>query len=258
MSKAIDTSFQGITGKFSHNIYATSKGRIRLAVLARDLAPLLAAAAGRQLKVLDIGAGLGQVNQWFAAAGHHVTHTDIAPEMVEQAAQVHRDAGLGDQYQYLCASLQTLPEVLGDQKYDLVICHAVLEWLHDPQAAIALLAGFLAKDGRLSLMFYNRDAKLFANTLYGNFDYVQNDLQVKKKVRLSPQQPIKPADMSQWLAAARLQVLAKTGVRCFHDYLREPKRDQDADALLELELKYNQQAPYQALGRYQHWLIGHQ
>lgn len=256
MSKTADTSFQGITSKFSKNIYATSKGRIRLAVLARDLKPLLEQPTTTPMRILDIGAGLGQVNHWFAAAGHQVMHTDIAAEMVAQAAQVHQQAGLGEQYQYLCAALQDLPTHLGEQKYDLVICHAVLEWLQDPQAAIAILKGFLSADGCLSLMFYNRDAKLFANTIYGNFDYVQNDLQVKKKVRLSPQQPIRPADMDAWLAAEQLQVLGKTGVRCFHDYLREPQRDQNADALLELELKYNREAPYQAMGRYQHWLIG--
>lgn len=255
MKKPTDTSFAGITDKFARNIYATSKGRLRLAVLARDLAPLLDKAAAKPMRVLDIGAGLGQVNVWFAERGCQVTHTDIAAEMVQGAQTVHAEAGLAENYRYICAELQELPKQLAGETFDLVICHAVLEWLHDPAAAIAVLKQFMAPGAVLSLMFYNRDAKLFANTIYGNFDYVQSQLQVKKRVRLSPQQPIAPADVTQWLADNQLQVVEKTGVRCFHDYLREPKKHQDAAELLELELKYSRQAPFQALGRYQHWLV---
>lgn len=35
-----DQSFDGLTDKFAKNIYATAKGKLRLAVLERDLAPL--------------------------------------------------------------------------------------------------------------------------------------------------------------------------------------------------------------------------
>lgn len=255
MRTPTDTSFANITDKFARNIYATSKGRLRLAILARDLAPYVEQAKTRPLRVLDVGAGLGQVNVWFAQQGCQVTHSDVAAEMVSAAKEAHSTAGLTHNYRYICAGLQDLPEQLQDETFDLVICHAVLEWLHDPAAAMAVLKQFMAPNALLSLMFYNRDAKLFANTIYGNFDYVQSELQVKKRVRLSPQQPIAPADVTRWLSDHQLDVIEKTGVRCFHDYLREPAKHQNLPELLELELKYSRQAPFQALGRYQHWLI---
>lgn len=250
-----DRSFNGMSDKFARNIYATAKGMIRLAVLQRDLQALIDSPT--QLKVLDIGAGLGQLSQAFAAAGHHVTHTDIAADMVQGAEQAHRAAGLQQQYRYLVASLQQLPQQLADEKFDLVLCHAVLEWLVEPAAALALCKQFMSAHGRLSLMFYNRDAKLLANVIYGNFDYVNDDLQVKKKVKLSPQQPLAPGQVAEWLTLIGLEPLQQTGVRCFHDYLRHRADQQRYDELLALELRFNQQAPFNQIGRYLHWLIRH-
>lgn len=250
-----DRSFSGMTDKFARNIYATNKGKLRLAVLQRDLQPLIE--QPKQLRVLDIGAGQGQLSQAFAAAGHHVTHTDIATEMISAAAQAHEQAGLQQHYRYLVASVQQLPEQLGGEQFDLVLCHAVLEWLIDPAAALALCKQFMTPQGQLSLMFYNRDAKLMANVIYGNFDYVNDDLQVKKKVKLSPQQPLDPRQVASWLQQLELQPTLQTGVRCFHDYLRNRSDQQRYDELLALELRYNQQPPFNQLGRYLHWLVSH-
>ncbi|CAB0150093.1 tRNA 5-carboxymethoxyuridine methyltransferase [Pseudidiomarina piscicola] len=255
MNKKTDQSFDGLTTKFAKNIYATGKGKLRLAVLERDLAALIH--TEKPLRILDVGGGTGQLSQKFAAQGHQVLHTDIAAPMVADARQQHQALGLAEHYRYLCAPLQELPHLLAEETFDVVLCHAVLEWLAEPQQALPILKQFMAAQGHLSLMFYNRDAKIMANMVYGNFDYVEADLKVKKRVRMSPQQPISLADMSLWLSQCDLQVMQKTGVRCFHDYLREPCEEQRFEQLLQLELRYNQTEPFASLGRYQHWQIRH-
>lgn len=250
-----DQSFAGIGKKFSRNIYETGKGKIRLAVLERDLQDLIQAET--PLEVLDVGAGLGQFSELFAAAGHQVTHTDIAADMVEAAQTRHHELQLDKHYQYCVAPLQELPQLLPQRQYDVVLCHAVLEWLADPEAAIRLLKSFLKPTGTLSLMFYNRDAKLLANIIYGNFDYVDAELEVKKKVRLSPQRPLSAVEVERWLKDLELDIVTRTGVRCFHDYLRNRDDQQRFDQLLALELKYNRQSPFNQIGRYLHWRIQH-
>ncbi len=250
-----DRSFAGMSDKFARNIYATAKGQIRLAVLQRDLQALIDSPI--KLKVLDIGAGLGQLSQAFAAVGHSITHTDIAADMVATAKLAHQAAGLQQHYRYHTASLQQLPELLAGETFDVVLCHAVLEWLVDPAAALALCKLFMGPHGQLSLMFYNRDAKLLANIIYGNFDYVNHDLKVKKKVKLSPQQPLEPTQVRQWLSELELKPIQQTGVRCFHDYLRNRADQQRYDELLRLELRFNQQPPFNQIGRYLHWLLTH-
>ncbi|MGM0481676.1 MAG: methyltransferase domain-containing protein [Pseudomonadota bacterium] len=244
--------FSGIGKKFARSIYGSSKGRLRMAVLERDLEPFV---KGNKRTVLDVGAGLGQVNDWFLAHGHHVIHTDLSADMVTEAQQRHQQQGLQRNAEYIVAPLADLPSQLPDRQFSLILCHAVLEWLEDGAKAIEQLSQLLKPGGYLSLMFYNRNALLMANAVYGNFDYIARDLKVKKTVRLSPQTPHDPQQVEAWLKDAGLTLVDKTGVRCFHDYLRNIDDQQRFDELLELELKYNKQSPFRQLGRYQHWLI---
>ena len=113
------------------------------------------------------------------------------------------------------------------------------------ELAIAQLRQLLEPGGMLSLMFYNKDAKRFANILFGNFDYVAADFQVKKKVSLNPQHPLTPDDVLRWCQAAGFKVIQKTGVRCFHDYLRDRGlQHSHFDQLLALELQCSSRAAW--------------
>ncbi len=250
-----DRNFDSIAAKFQQNIYQTSKGRLRQLVLQRDLAELALLATPSQ--VLDIGAGQGQLSLWLAAQGHQVHLTDVSAEMLAIAAQSAAEQGLTAKVSFSQQGLQQLAaEPALQQQYPLVLCHAVLEWLADPEQAIAQLTSLLAPGGILSLMFYNVDAKRLSNIIYGNFNYVLRDLSYKKKVSLSPQHPLNPVQVSHWCQQQGLLQLSKTGVRCFHDYLRDRSQQQTQfELLLETELRYNRLEPYASLGRYQHLLL---
>ncbi|MCG7555457.1 methyltransferase domain-containing protein [Pseudoalteromonas sp. Of11M-6] len=251
-----DRNFAELTHKFKNNIYGTNKGKIREAVLKRDLSAQvdwLTQSSGK--RILDVGGGQGQLALFLASLGHHVTVIDISEEMLELAKTRAHEAGLNDLLHFIHAPLQAL-DTLNLGQFDLVLCHAVLEWLVEQQSALMLLKSQLSETGLLSLMYFNHEAHLMANMVYGNFDYVQKGLKVKQKVGLSPNKPISETDMATWLDKAKLSVMQKTGVRCFHDYLRElSKADEDFDALLALELKYNRQEPYASLGRYTHLML---
>ncbi|WP_241973824.1 methyltransferase domain-containing protein [Aliidiomarina iranensis] len=252
----MDREFDVDVERFAKNIYETEKGRIREAVLSADLDFLYQPISGSSDSAptcLDVGAGLGQINRLFAEAGYQVTHTDIAAEMVSSAADFHNQLGLQGQYRYIHSSVQNLSQAIGDEKFDVVLCHAVLEWLADPFTALSLLIERVRPGGWLSLMFYNIDAKRMANMIYGNFDYVNAGLKVKKKVRFSPNNPLKPDDILARLGQYPVSLITHSGVRCFHDYMRKP--DHDAEQLLALELQYRKQSPYRQLGRYQHLLL---
>ncbi|MGX5914063.1 methyltransferase domain-containing protein [Aliidiomarina sp. Khilg15.8] len=248
-----DRSFSGDVARFQKNIYSTAKGAIREAVLQADLTPLLQ--SSRTLRVLDVGAGIGQVNQLFATQGHQVVHTDIASDMVDAAKELHNEAGLSDFYQYHSCSIQELTQQLPqNSRYDVILCHAVLEWLDDPQRALSTLDSLLAPGGTLSLMFYNRDAKTMANLIYGNFDYVNAGLKVKKKVRFSPQQPLTIEQVRNWSTQLGWELTTHSGVRCIHDYLRDISHQSRTD-LIDMELAYRRRDPFRLLGRYQHFLL---
>ncbi len=246
-----DRNFDSIAGKFQQNIYNTTKGRLRQLVLQRDLLEL-ALLSQPGCRVLDVGGGQGQLALWLAGLGHQVTLTDLSGEMLALAQQAATAQQLKVQIQQW--SLQQLAEQ--QQSAPLVLCHAVLEWLAEPAEAIRQLYQLVEPGGVLSLMFYNVDAKRFSNIVYGNFNYVLRDLAYKKKVSLSPQNPLDPRDVSDWCQQAGFIQLSKTGVRCFHDYLRDrTEQETEFDKLLEVELRYNRTEPYASLGRYQHLLL---
>ena len=258
MNKDTDRSFDGIAAKFQRNIYQSSKGQIRQQVLLRDLASLAMLQAPCQ--ILDVGAGQGQLSLALANMGHSVHLTDISAEMLAMAAETAAAQGLAvsGPAARLQFSKLSLAELSRDsqQQYPLVLCHAMLEWLAQPDAALRQLSQLVAPGGVLSLMYYNKDAKRLSNILYGNFDYVAADFKVKKKVSLSPQNPLEPLLVEQWYQQAGFSVISKTGVRCFHDYLQNRTMQQSHfSQLLELELKYNRQEPYASLGRYTHLLL---
>lgn len=252
MKQKTDRSFDGIAAKFQKNIYSSTKGKLRQLVLLRDLSTL--DILQQPAQVLDVGAGQGQLALALAAQGHRVHLTDISADMLQIARQEAQAQAL----QNVSFQQTGLAELAAShlQRYPLILCHAMLEWLAEPEQAIAQLKQLLAPGGILSLMFYNKDAKRFANILFGNFDYVTADFQVKKKVSLNPQQPLAPEDVLSWCQQHGFRLLQKTGVRCFHDYLRDRTLQQSHfQQLLALELQYNRTEPYASLGRYQHLLL---
>lgn len=245
-----DKSFQGLAEKFARNIYGTPKGRLRLKILRdRMLAEL--PLDDQPLQVLDAGGGLGQISAWLARKGHDVLLAEPAEEMLSYASKRLKRAGV----QTLAASIQELSECLPShqQTFDLVVCHAVLEWLYQPRVTLEELLPRVKEGGWLSLMFFNADALLFTNVLRGNWQRaLGGELQGKGKgKRLTPISPLKPQEVIDWLEQAGFEIKGKTGVRIFNDYLRlnlPPEARQER--LLQLEKRYCQQEPYWRLGRY--------
>ena len=102
-----DRNFDDIAEKFSRNIYGTTKGQLRQAILWQDLEPLLAQLGPGPLRVLDAGGGEGQTAIKVAQLGHHVTLCDLSAEMVARARQAAVDKGVIDNMHFVqyCAAL---------------------------------------------------------------------------------------------------------------------------------------------------------
>ena len=254
-----DRYFDQLGSHFARKIYSSPKGAIRLAVLTRDLQEWLPeiATEGQPLRVLDVGAGLGHISEWLLQRGHSLTVCDPSTEML-QAASSRLDVlprTAGQSLEYLQLPLQHLPE--RGQRYDLVICHAVLEWLADPAAALHCLRQLANTSGAVSLAFYNRDALIYKNLIKGQFRKLQrNQLAGEGKRSLTPQQPLDPRQVRQWISDAGFECHHETGVRVFHDYMPEPfKSEADTAQVVEQELLYSRHPAYRHLGRYLHcWL----
>ena len=252
MSEDQDHSFDGLADKFARNIYGTTKGRIRAAVVWQDLQSCLNRLGDRPLRILDAGGGFGFFAQRLAAMGHRVELCDLSADMLEIGRQQIEEKGLSDRIRLIHCPIQDLSQHV-EGEFDLILCHAVLEWLSEPRQTLISLLGFLAPGGILSLLFYNRHALLFQSLVVGNFDYIRAGLIKKRQQKLTPQNPQRPEDVYDWLQRGGLRLIGKTGVRVIHDYMRH-KQDQHEkfDDLLQMEQRYCREEPFVALGRYIH------
>lgn len=89
-----DRNFDDIAEKFSQNIYGTTKGRIRQAILWQDLDKLLTTFPDGPLSVLDAGGGEGQTGCGIAARGHQVLLCDVSQEMLTRAQRLAQQQGV--------------------------------------------------------------------------------------------------------------------------------------------------------------------
>ncbi|WP_317450681.1 methyltransferase domain-containing protein [Phytohalomonas tamaricis] len=245
-----DRHFDGMADKFARSLYGASRGRLRLQLLQHTLQSQLPLTGQ---PVLDVGAGLGQMAHWAAQRGHPVTLAEPSLEMLERARELVNSRNAVFHH---CA-LQQLDQYVSGQ-WPLVFCHAVLEWMVRPAEAIPLLSDRLAPGGWLSLMVFNHDAMRFSNIVKGNLERVLVDrlAGTGKRKRLTPISPLVHDDVMQWLSSAGLEVRAVTGIRVFHDYLRERHpSEEDLERLTELELRYCRTEPYWRLGRYLHYSV---
>ncbi len=235
-------SFDGIANKFDKNIYGTSKGRLRHLLLQHYLREQLE--HPEALCVLDAGAGTGVMAEVFAQAGHELELVDVSEEAL--AIAKNRLANY-PATSFTCNNIMSLK-----QTYDLILCHALLEWLDDPKTAISYLLDRLNDNGVLSLSFFNQDAKFFGNAIYGNFEYLAKGMKVRNVVRLNPNNPQSPREILSYLETfPYVSIETTAGIRCFHDYMRDINMQNSRfDDILALEKSQGSQEPFKWLGKY--------
>lgn len=246
-----DRNFDDIADKFSQNIYGTTKGKIRETIIWQDLENILSHfPKDKPLTILDAGGGQGQIACRLAALGHKVTLCDISANMLEIAK--NRALEQGVELRCIHCAIQDIQSLLSES-VDLIIFHAVLEWVSEPQIILDALNQCLKPNGILSLMFYNYHGLLFKTITLGNFGYVETGMSKRKKKTLSPDYPRKIEEVERWLTELNLSVMGKTGIRVFHDYMVNKSKQQEAfDELLALEQQFCRQEPYLSLARYIH------
>ncbi|WP_083651468.1 methyltransferase domain-containing protein [Vreelandella massiliensis] len=236
--------------KFARSLYDAPRGALRLALLDALLPEML---TFDQQPVLDVGGGLGQQAAWFARRGHAVTLAEPSGDMLACAQrEIEGQEAIKARVRYVQAPLQRLSQV-APGPWALITCHAVLEWLGDPRAALYQLSQRLAPGGQLSLMVFNRDALRFSNVVKGNMHKALSDeLEgLGKGQRLTPISPLTHAQIEQWSGEVGLTLAHVAGIRIFQDYLREPAATQaQRSTLFALEKAYARVDPHWRLGRY--------
>ena len=247
-----DKNFDPLVEQFQRKIYDTDKGAWRLRLLQEDLAEFYRAA--NSLMIWDAGCGFAQISLGLAERGHRLTLCDVSEKMLAHARQHFERAALTAKFHHQAA--QALAPCL--PQFDLVLCHALLEWLAEPLPTLQVVADRVKPGGYLSLLFYNRNAMVFANVLKGGWRWqnLLNDSYLGRGKRLTPPNPQYPHEVVECLEQWGFAVKVHTGIRVFHDYIARDILDRSKRAeLFELERRYCRMPTYRSMGRYIHLLV---
>jgi S-adenosylmethionine-dependent methyltransferase len=253
-----DRNFDDLAPRFQRKVYGGLKGQLRLAVLEKDLKDFypraLLPAQDRPLNILDAGGGTAPFSIDLAKLGHRVTLCDLSKKMLAQAENNFLDLNLSDGLELFHGPIQEhSPQRFSG--YDLVLCHAVLEWVQDPEGLIRHLMRLLAVNGMLSLTFYNLTGMIFKNLLRTNYKKILEKDYSGLPGGLTPTWPRRPEEVLEWLSIHPFEIFCHSGMRVFHDYILDIKdRERDPSTVMALELKLSRRLPYRDMGRYQHIL----
>ena len=272
-SQQEDRNFDTLAKRFKRNIYGGLKGDIRLAVLNRDferyipIAPFVGGineadvnsnkqiAGSSALRILDAGGGQGQFSLRFAQAGHRLVICDISIEMLKLAQEEAESLGVQERVEFVHCAIQDLPSHLSCTDFDVVLCHAVMEWMQEPKQLLPLLLKYLVPQGYLSLTYYNLNSLVYKNLLRTNFKKIIQQDFGGTRGSLTPINPMAPSTVDSWLSELPLEVISRSGIRVFHDYIfSEVNREREPDNLIALELQFSTLEPFLSLGRYIHVL----
>ena len=249
-----DQNFDKLSSRFRKNIYKTAKGKIRLKILWRDLTEQIPEIENGGLSILDAGAGQGNFSFELAKINHQLTLCDISETMLSDAKTLFTENKIETDVEFInCAAQDLLQHV--KQQYDVVLFHAVLEWLVEPEQTLKQLIKLIKPGGYLSLMFYSKTGLIYQNLTHGNFSHVLNHELAGEGKTLTPTNPQDPDEVYAWLEEMKLTTLCKSGVRVFYDGIhRERRKVISEKELFELEMRYSRIEPYCQLARYVHVL----
>lgn len=111
--------------------------------------------------------------------------------MLQLAEQDIANNGLLEQYRFVHSPVQTIQAHL-DAPVDLVLFHAVMEWLAEPKPALQNLLAQVRPGGMVSVMFYNYHGLVYKNAVCGNIPHVLEDMPHRKRFKLQPQKGLLP------------------------------------------------------------------
>jgi len=115
----------------------------------------------KNLNIIDIGCGGGLLCEPLSRMGANVTGIDAAKTNIEVAKIHMKESGLEINY------LNTKPENIYDQKFDVVLCMEIIEHVEDVDFFIESCLNLLKPGGVIFFATINKTLKSFALAIVG-------------------------------------------------------------------------------------------
>jgi S-adenosylmethionine-dependent methyltransferase len=255
MQKMTDSDrFQSGAEKYAAYL-ETYEGRLRLDLAFANLQEFLPQDT-RPLRALDVGCGTGALALRLARLGLHVTLLDSSLPMLDLAKRAAREAAIAEKIELKHCDAAQIADVFHAARFDLILCHNILEYVGDP-SAICRIAAHALRDSSsmLSVLVRNHAGEVLRAAIRdGDLAAAERNLTAESaheslyggSVRLFAE-----GSLQAMLKAASLTVIAERGVRVLSDYLPpQVSRSAEYDHIFELERKLGRRPEFAAVARY--------
>ena len=228
--------------------------RLKYELALENLLEQLPAASGEPLRVLDAGGGTGALGLRLAERGHALTLLDPSAAMLAIARAKAAHAGVAGRCRFLQATVEALPGAPEGERFDVILCHNVLEYVADAAAVVRGLRATLRPGGLLSLVAMNsyalplrsllqRGEPEEALTALGQHEFT-NRFGITART-------FEPAALVALVRDASLTLAAWYGLRMFYDYTADPRKTEPQyyETVKRLEVAARARDPYRQIGR---------
>lgn len=251
-----DNRFQSDAGKYAAYLQ-TPEGRLRLDLAFGNVQELLPTpAGGNPLSALDLGCGTGATAIRLAQQGFHVTLLDRSQAMLDIAQRAVLEAGIGGQIAFKSADVSTLAKLFEPRSFDVILCHNVLEYVHDPGEVLCHAARLLRNSSAILSLLVRSQAGDALKVAIQTGDLAAADDALTSewgqeslysgKVRMFTLEKIR-----ELVKAAALRIILERGVRVVSDYLpSKVSRSEEYGRILDLERKLGRRSEFVAAARY--------
>jgi S-adenosylmethionine-dependent methyltransferase len=240
----------------------TPEGRLRLDLPFASLEEFLPPPQTRpSLCALDLGCGTGANGLRLARLGFQVTLVDSSPAMLDIAKRTAQESGIAEKIETRHGDADHLATLFHEGTFDVILCHNVLEFVHDPGVVLSGAARALRDSSSiLSVLVRNQPGEVLkAAILAGDLAAAEHTLDAQwgneafygGRVRL-----FTPDTTHAMLKTASLEVIAERGVRVMSDYLSSRvSLSAEYERVFALERKLGSRSDFAAVARYTHYLV---
>lgn len=211
---------------------------------------------GARGAALDLGCGTGALSVRLARAGWTVSAADSSAAMIGLAREAARHEGCEDRIDFFRLEAAGAADVFGQQKFDAVLCHNVLEYVADP-ASVVRAIGRASRPGALvSLLARNRAGEALRDAVKRHdLDSAERALTapcVRESLYGGPARLFDAETLNDLAAGAGLETVAVRGVRVVADYLPPSVSGTEElyARLLRFEMRLGARPDFAAVARY--------
>lgn len=201
-------------------------------------------------RVLDFGCGFG-VTASHLAAENEVVALEPNSEMLLRGVREHP-------YVQICGGIEALSQ-FGDESFDVILCHNVLEYAAEREAVLGEFARLLKAGGVLSVVKHNPAGKVFHKAVFeGNTEKALSLLQggAAVSVNFGEVKEYSDRDLAAW-CGDRFEVEKTVGIRTFYGLQKNEWKFEESweDRLFALESAAGEISPYRDAAFFHHVVL---